>query len=222
MRANPSFTLRDPESVKELIRANPWARFISCVPGDGLVASHYPVLVDEQEDGIVLLSHVGRPDEVKHQLGQHPVMVIVEGPHGYISPGWYRPPSNIPTWNFVTAHLHGTPELLDAAENLRVLDRLVDHFESQLPEPRQLTATAESFELAQTIAAGTVGFRMVVERFEAKEKMSQNKSADTVRSIIGHLQGSGAYANSALAERMAAINGPAQADTADDSKDSAL
>ena len=42
MRDNPSFALDDPETVKQLIRGNPWARFITYVPGEGLIGSHYP------------------------------------------------------------------------------------------------------------------------------------------------------------------------------------
>lgn len=218
MRDNPSFALKDPEAVRDLIRDNPWARFISHVPGAGLVASHYPVMVDEQDEDLVLLSHLGRPDEVKHQLGQHPMMVILEGPHGYVSPGWYESGPSAPTWNFVAAHLHGTPQVLSAQENLRVLDRLVEHFERELDDPQLLHATAESTEYAQRAAAGTVGLRMPVERIEAKEKMSQNKSPATVRRIIAELRTSGPYTNPALAERMETVNAAALAGESTDQK----
>lgn len=226
MRDNPSFALEDPETVKQLIRGNPWARFISHVPGAGLIASHYPVLLDEQDEGLVLLSHLGRPDEVKHQLGQHPMMVIVEGPHGYISPGWYQSSSeaaqpSAPTWNFVVAHLHGTPQMLPEDENLKVLDRLVEHFEKELPDPQLLHATAESAEYARRTAAGTAGFRMPVERIEAKEKMSQNKPVATVRSVITELRGAGPYANPALAERMETVNAAALAEESTDQEGAA-
>ena len=63
MRQNPSFTLASEEGVKRLIREHPWATIVSMTDGAGLVASHYPVLLDETADGIVLLTHVGRPDE---------------------------------------------------------------------------------------------------------------------------------------------------------------
>ncbi len=63
-----------------------------------------------------------------HGLGESEVLVIVQGPHGYISPSWYAEPA-VPTWNFVSAHLSGVPEILTTEENLRVLERLVDHFE---------------------------------------------------------------------------------------------
>jgi transcriptional regulator len=202
MRQNPSFTLASEEGVKRLIREHPWMTIVSMTDAAGLVASHYPVLLDGAADGIVLLTHVGRPDEVVHELGRHEVMVIVQGPHGYISPGWYDANPAVPTWNFVTAHLYGTPELLDAAENLRVLEALVDHFESRLPEPRRMRGTPENSAYADSVATGTVGLRIPITRFVAKNKMSQNRPAETVDRIIDELEGDGPYASPALAAEM--------------------
>ena len=206
MRDNPSYALSDAEAIKDLIRSNPWCTFVSHVEGRGLVASHYPVVLGEEADGIVLLSHVGRPDEVKHDLGQHEMLAIIQGPHGYISPGWYPGRPAVPTWNFTVAHLWGTPEILSDAENLAVLDRLVKHFETPLPEPSLLHATSENSEYAHRIVHGTVGFRLRVTRVEGKEKMSQGKGHETIRSVIDHLERPGPYANTPLAERMRHAN----------------
>ena len=202
MRQNPSFTLASEAGVKHVIREHQWATIVSMTDASGLVASHYPVLLDEDADGIVLLTHVGRPDEIVHELGRHEVLVIVQGPHGYISPGWYDANPAVPTWNFVTAHLHGTPELLDADENLRVLEALVDHFEDAMPEPRRMRGTLANSEYADRIATGTVGLRIPITRFTAKNKMSQNRPDETVDRIIAELDGDGPYASPTLAAEM--------------------
>lgn len=201
MRQNPSFVLGDPDELKRLVRENPWVTMVSHTP-DGLVASHYPVILDETREGLVLLSHVGRPDEQLHELGRHELLVIVQGPHGYISPGWYDANPAVPTWNFVVAHLYGVPEILSDEENLQVLASLVDHFEERMPHPRRMNGTLENAEYAARIAAGTVGFRLEVTRVIAKDKMSQNKPAETVERIIDELEGTGPYASTALAAQM--------------------
>jgi transcriptional regulator len=209
MRHSPSFALDDPAEIRRLIRENPWATLISHT-ASGLVASHYPVLLDEESDeadGLVLVSHVGRPDEALHELGAHELLVIIQGPHGYISPGWYDAAPAVPTWNFVTAHLHGTPELLGDEENLRVLDRLVDHFEQRMPEPRRLFGTEADAAYAARLVAGTVGFRLRVSRLTAKSKLSQNKPAETVARILSELDGDGPYASPALAAEMRRVHG---------------
>jgi transcriptional regulator len=201
MRQNPSFTLSDPEAIKRLVRENPWAILVSA-PETGLVASHYPVLVDETREELSLLTHVGRPDEQVHGLGESELLMIVQGPHGYISSSWYDPDPAVPTWNFVAAHLRGVPEILEPAENLQVLERLVAHFEERLPEPRLMTGTAEDAAFAERISAGTVGLRLTPTSVVAKAKLSQNRKPHVVDRIIGHLEGDGPYAQPALAAAM--------------------
>lgn len=206
MRQNPSFALAERAEIKRLVREHPWAIVVSHTSNGELVASHYPVILDESTEEIVLLGHVGRPDEQLHELGQHELVVIIQGPHGYISPGWYDARPAVPTWNFVTAHLYGTPELLSDEENLRVLGLLVDRFEERMPEPRRMNGTPENADYAARIVTGTVGFRLRVTRLVAKDKMSQNKPAETVERMIAELEGDGPYASQALANEMRRAN----------------
>jgi len=207
MRHTPTYVVTDPEEVKRLIRENPWATIVSTT-STGLVASHYPVVLEEDADGISIVSHVGRPDEQLHELGSGEVMVIIQGPHGYISPGWYENDELIPTWNHVTAHLYGTPEILSDEENFRVLDDLVGHFEKQLPSPVSITLDEAS---SRRIAKGTVGLRLRVTRFDARLKLSQNKSDDVVERIVGALEGDGPFASKDLAAEMKRAAGMKQA-----------
>lgn len=197
MRPNPLFSVEDEDFVRGLIRANPWATLVSDTEA-GLVASHYPILIDEQAPGLAIVTHLGRPDEQVHELGAGELLVIVQGRHGYISPSWYPPsPSNVPTWNFTVAHCHGVPEVLSAEENLAVLARLVEHFERPVEQPLVLDLAE-----AEKIAAGTVGLRIPITRFTCKRKLSQNKDAATRREVIEALREPGAYHDPELAAEM--------------------
>jgi len=198
MRHTPTYVLTDTDEVKRLVRENPWATFVSNTAA-GLVASHYPVVLEETEGAISIVSHVGRPDETLHELGQHEMLMVIQGPHGYISPGWYANEDFVPTWNHVTAHLYGTPEILSDEENFRVLDDLVDHFETQLPEPVSLDIDERQ---ARRIAKGTVGIRFVVTRFDARLKLSQNKAPEVIERIIAALESDGPFASVPLAVEM--------------------
>src|ERR1700744_3250786 len=131
MRPNPVHATTDPAAVRDLVRSNPWATIVSS-SADGLVASHYPVLLDESSAELALLTPVGRPDEEVHGFGDAEVLVIVQGLHGYVSPSWYGPDATrAPTWNFSVAHCHGVPEVLGAEETLATLTRLVERFERE-------------------------------------------------------------------------------------------
>lgn len=201
MRQNPSFVLGDIPELRRLIERNPWVTLVSDT-ADGLVASHYAVVLDPGRDDLTILGHVGRPDEAIHELGSHELLVIVQGPHGYISPGWYDDKPAVPTWNFVVAHLRGVPEILTDVENYRVLGQLVEHFESRMPKPRLMEGTPANAEYASRISSGTVGFRLTPTRVTAKRKLSQNRPAETVDRIIAELETGAEYPNPALAAEM--------------------
>jgi len=198
MRQTPHYITEDEDVVKRLVRENPWCTYVSNT-SNGLVASHYATLLEEDADGISIVSHFGRPDEKLHELGEHEILVIVQGPHGYVSPGWYAEGDIVPTWNHVTAHLYGTPEILSDEENYRILQRLVDHFEREMPEPHSLD---EDPERMRRVALGTVGLRLRVTRFDARLKLSQNKAPEVRETIIAALRGEGAYAHPGLAAEM--------------------
>ncbi|WP_426737933.1 FMN-binding negative transcriptional regulator [Plantibacter sp. 2H11-2] len=194
MRHTPTYLMTDVDEVKRLIRNHPWVTFVSPA-STGLVASHYPAILEEDRDELSIVSHFGRPDEHSHELGEHEILVIVQGPHDYVSPSWYPEGQLIPTWNHVTAHLYGTPEVLSEDENYEMLSRLTDHFEDHRPDGRHLSQDEAGTRRA---AKGTVGLRMRVTRFDARAKLSQNKTPEVVDDITAHL----AERNPALAEEM--------------------
>ncbi len=184
MRHTPRYTVEDPEFVRDLIRANPWATIVSPTSA-GVVASHYPVMLDEAADGIQLLSHLGRPDDELHELGQHEILVVIQGPHAYVSPSVYANGENVPTWDHLTAHLYGVPEVLSDEENYAALERLTDYFEDHRAAGRHL---ANDEEGSRRMAKGTRGIRLRVDRFEARAKLSQNKSPEVVERVIADLE----------------------------------
>ncbi|BDV30774.1 FMN-binding negative transcriptional regulator [Microbacterium terricola] len=202
MRQNPSFAMTDVAELRRLIAQNPWVTLVSSTP-EGLVASHYAVLLDDDRDDLTIVGHVGKPDDLIHGLGERELLVVVQGPHGYISPGWYGEVANVPTWNFVSAHLTGVPEILSPEENLRVLDRLVAHFESGREDPRLLWERPNDADFVRRLEKGTVGFRLTPTRVVAKRKLSQNKSPEVVDTIIMELSEGGSAPNPALAAEMA-------------------
>lgn len=197
MRHNPAHATTDSEAVRDLVRRNPWATIVSDNAGE-LVASHYPVLLDESTEGLALLTHVGRPDEEVHGFGEDEVLVIVQGLHGYVSPSWYGPDAiRAPTWNFSVAHIYGVPAVLDEEARLATLTRLVERFEQHVEEPLYLDQ-----EWGRQIAKGTVGLRIPVSRFVCKRKLSQDKDDLSRRQVIEKLREPGPYEHRELADEM--------------------
>lgn len=196
MRHNPAYACDDPAVVRQLIEENPWAVLVS--ENQGLVASHYPVLLDPEAEELTILTHLGRPDDELHAIAGGELLVVVQGHHGYVSPSWYAPgATRAPTWNFSVAHLYGTPEVLSEEENLGTLTRLVERFEQHVEEPMFLER-----EWATPFARGTVGIRLRVDRFTCKRKLSQDKDPVSRRSVIERPRTPGPYRHPALADEV--------------------
>jgi transcriptional regulator len=197
MRHNPQHFVPDPEVVRRLIREYPWGTLVSG-RDDQLVASHYPVLLDEECEELAIFTHVGRPDEEIHGFGEREILLIVQGAHGYVSPSWYAPgATRAPTWNFTVAHCYGIPEILSEDANLRCLARLMEHFERHLEQPMML-----DLDWATPVARGTVGIRVPITHFQCKVKMSQDKDPATRQQVMQALRAPGPYHHPQLAQEM--------------------
>ena len=155
---------------------------------DGAPAvSHLPVLYARDGDRVVIEGHWARPNPQARHAG--PALLIVHGPHAYLSPGWYpdkESAARVPTWNYAVAHLHGT---LEPTEDPATLAGIVDRL-SQLNEPR--VGNDWRFEPDRPDHAGQlrgiIGFRFQAERIELKFKLSQNHPEANVRGAAAGLR----------------------------------
>ena len=121
-------------------------------------------------------------------------MVIVRGPDAYISPSWYAAKAEhgrvVPTWNYVTAHVHGELVIHDDVEWLESLvRRLTDRHESGRHEPWSVDDAPPRFIAGQLRAI--VGVELVISRIEAKLKLSQNRPPADVDGVVAGLEHGG-------------------------------
>jgi transcriptional regulator len=177
----PSFAWPGTDAdLLALVGAHPWVTMVSAT-SHGLVVSHLPVLPAPHREGVEVIGHLARTDADEHEIGSCDTVLVVQGAHGYITPGWYVGGPYVPTWNYVVVHLHGRPQVLDADATYEVLERTVDHFEGTRPEPWRLDSVAE---YAQRLAPHVTGFRLTPTRVVAKTKLSQDKPAEDVAGVL--------------------------------------
>jgi len=204
----------DRPDVERLIHQYGWATLVTATEAGG-AAAHVPCLLetppgdDDQAPGgeLVVLSHTARADPVSQDLARaEEVLLIFQGPHGYISPAWYEASPYVGTWNFTSVHIRGVPELLEGEPAFEVLRRTQDHFETAMEEPFDLEPV---IDFARAIAAATVPFRMVARSVEAKAKLSQDKPREVQDRVIAALERPGPYRQPALAAEMRRVLGRA-------------
>ena len=160
MRHTPRYLMTDEEEVKRLIRDHPWATFVSAT-STGLVASHYPVLLDEAASGITVLTHFGRPDDELHELGRHEVLVVVQGPHDYVSPSWYAPWGTTPAMWLRIAWQACLSSPLNGRGKVVADQMMLEHVRSQSFEHRAETGADAIGDLLDAFERGTDGAKFV-------------------------------------------------------------
>ncbi|GAB2519940.1 FMN-binding negative transcriptional regulator [Lysobacter humi (ex Lee et al. 2017)] len=181
-----AFAERDPGWLDAFLDAHDFATLITTTP-DGPFASHVPVLVDRGERRVVT-GHLARANPQARHAG--PALLIAQGPHAYVSPSWYPDKATmarVPTWNYVAVHLAGALEFFDDEPALAdLVDRLSRRHEARVGGDWHfdLADEAERVQLR-----GIVGFRLLVDRVDAKAKLSQNHPDANRRAVADRLLG---------------------------------
>ena len=197
--------------VRRLIDANGWAVLLSS-GSDGLHAAHMPCLLDPERDPggddaeLVLLGHSARADPQARDISAgHELLLVFQGPQGYISAAWYESEPSLPTWNFTAVHVSGTPEVLEGDAALAVLEHTVDQFERLREPPWRLEGDAR--EYAKELLSGIVAFRLVASRVDAKAKLSQDMEPELQDRVIAALERPGPHSAPDLAAEMRRVLG---------------
>jgi len=191
----PKHFRADERETRELLDGIGAADLVTST-SNGLFATFLPLIHDHVSGGFgSLLGHVARKNDHwrLEPLGES--MVIVHGPEGYISPGWYESKREhgrvVPTWNYVTAHIHGELVVHDDPIWLEALvRRLTDRHEASRAEPWSVDDAPREFTESQLRAI--VGLELRITRIEAKAKLGQNRSSADIDGVIGGLRAEGA------------------------------
>lgn len=175
-----SFKCEDRERILRLMHENPFATVIDGAGG----IHHVPVLTETRGEQVYLLGHFARENPAWQALER--ATVVFQGPHAYITPTWYRERLNVPTWNYAVVHARGQPTILEDHESIeRILERTVERFERNEPQPWSYSIP-EDFRKRLTRAI--VGFEIEIQEWDAKFKLSQNRSPEDRAGVIEGLK----------------------------------
>lgn len=171
----------------EIVEAYPFA--LLATPADyGTHATSTAVFFEREGDYGSLIGHMARrnPHAAALIAGQ-PALAVFWGPHAYVSSRWYREKPEVPTWNYVQAHVRGVLEPIDDPEGqLAVLRRTAEVLERKGEPPWSLDQAPEG--RVDFLLPYIRSFRIRIEKIEGVTKLSQGHPAeDRVRVIQGLL-----------------------------------
>ncbi len=199
------FAAPDDDAVRDLLQNHGAADLVTST-SRGLLATLLPFVYEPDDDGPGrLLGHVARNNEQWSEPAVGEALVIVRGPDAYVSPSWYATKSEhgrvVPTWNYVTAHVHGRLVVHDDAAWVESLvRRLTEKHESHQRQPWSVDDAPPVFVAGQLRAI--VGLEVEISRIDAKWKLSQNRSAADVEGVVDGLSGDQQAAARAVAALM--------------------
>jgi transcriptional regulator len=155
-----------------------------------------------------LLGHIAiANDQWKTAQPGAQALAIVSGSQAYISPSWYESKARhgrvVPTWNYEAVHLTGTITFHQDAEWLRgFVTRLTERHEGGRVHPWAVTDAPPEYIDGQLRAI--VGVELTITAIEAKQKLSQNRSALDRAGVVTGLAGEPGPGPAAIAAAMAA------------------
>jgi transcriptional regulator len=196
----PHFTSTDPTWLDWLAEHHPFGTLVSQVE-DAPFASHLPVLYRRTDGEVTLTGHWARPNPQWREIETQRALFLFQGPHAYISPRWYADtPKQVPTWNYVTAHVYGTIRLIQEGPELEhIVVSLAEKFESGATTPWSL---ADSDPANRARLRGIVGFELRSTSVQVKLKLNQNHPVANVAGVIAGLRDTGSEESAAVAALM--------------------
>ncbi len=197
--------VKDKNTVIEAVRTIRFGVLVVFSEGK-FFSSHLPFIIREENNLMILEGHVSRANELwKHAAKENPAMVIFQGEHAYIHPGWYETKKTtgkvVPTWNYQVIHLHGFAEKQEEPGwLLNHLEKLVTHNEADQKNPWKISDAPQDY--IDGLTRAIVGIQFQVERFEAALKMNQHHPQENRLGVIEGLKSSANFHDRAVGDIM--------------------
>lgn len=172
------FAEQDPAALDWLAAHDAFATLVTVADGEPY-ASHVPMLLERDGGAVRFHGHLARANPQWRQFGEANAMLVLHGPHSYVSPSWYPDPeASVPTWNYAVAHVYGRVRVFDDEGRLSTLvAALSAKYESAVGSDWRFpdAAPGTAHELR-----GIVGFVLEASRVELKFKLNQHHPAEKV------------------------------------------
>lgn len=183
MDAKPAkYAPRNPVDVSDLVADYPFGWIV----GGGATALPLRPILDDAGQLIALHGHFARSNPQVARLQADPeALILILGPHGYISPSWMSDRTQAPTWNYAGAALRCRIQFIDdPKETLDLLGDLIAHMEQNRPNAWSLS---EMGPRAASLSRGIIAFKAEIVEQQSAFKMGQDERDDVYRDIIGAL-----------------------------------
>jgi transcriptional regulator len=166
---HPDATFRwDENAARAFVVSEGFGSLFATTPEGPRVAQMPVVLTDSGR----LRFHLDRRNALTPHLPGAAALLVVQGPHAYVSPSWYAAgPDMVPTWNYLSVEVEGVVQPIDRAGLREQIDAMARTYE---PEP-QWAVDAMDPAKAEAMLDAITGFELIPTAWRGTAKLSQNK-----------------------------------------------
>ena len=170
---------RQADHVTDLVSAHPFGWIV----GGGATALPFRPILDADGRLVALHGHFARSNPQVAKLKAEPeALILILGPHGYISPSWMADRTQAPTWNYAGAAFRCRIQFIEyPQETLDLLGDLIAHMEQGRPNAWSLP---EMGPRAASLSRGIVAFRAEILEQQSAFKMGQDERDDVYADIV--------------------------------------
>ena len=148
------------------------------------VATHLPFIIKQEDNQIILSSHIALANSQSQQLLGNTSLVIFTEPHAYIAPKLYEKELNVPTWNYIAVHAYGEANVItEEAAQLHALEQMITFYDAGYVKQWETLPIDYKLKMSK----GIVVFDIVVTDLQGKKKLSQNRSVTDFNSVANAL-----------------------------------
>jgi transcriptional regulator len=188
MHPDPRLQWTDREAMAAFVREQGFGA-VFLTTSEGPRVAHVALSLRGEER---ICFHVSRRNALAAHLDGARALVVVQGPHAYVSPDWYEVQDQVPTWNYVAVEIEGIVRAVDDTLLLGDLAQLAAEQECRLAPKPAWTVNRLSPGLGQKMAAGIAGFAMDILAWRGTAKLGQNKPEAVRLSAADGLAATGA------------------------------
>lgn len=181
------FSETDETLIDEFIEGNSFGIIVSTFDNKN-IATHIPFVLKRDKNGERFLEgHLAKANpQWKSFREDTSLLIIFPGPHTYISSKWYKSEKSVPTWDFIAVHVYGKPKFMNDDELRIALEDLINKNEAGSKDPLKMDMIPADY--ANKLMKGVVGFKIKIEKTEAKYKLSQNRPVEDKENIVRKLR----------------------------------
>lgn len=186
------FEQTNQAEIAAFLQAHPFGTVVVHLVGQ-LWPTPLPLIHKPASDGCgSFICHVALANDMWQADTDQEVLVIVNGPDGYITPNWYATKAEthevVPTWNYAAVHAWGRMTVHHEPKWKRMaVGMLTQIHERGSAIPWKMGDAPQEYLFGQL--EHIVGIEITIDRIKAKYKLSQNRTpADLEGTLAGLAQ----------------------------------